>query len=433
MKFQNRNNLITINTISFLGSRFVTILISLITLPLTLNYLGAERFGMMETIVSLIAILNFADLGIGFGLQNNVIKLKNTGDSGDINKAISSILLVLISTSLIFIFVFSIFYSKIHWNILFNVKSNLAIYEVNKSVLIFFICFIIQIPFSIVQKIQIGLQQGYISEFWKISGNVAGIFTLFIVIYFKLGVPFVILAIYGNSTLFIILNFIFYFKKNKRYSLNIFLFDKILFLKLYKEGLIFFILQIFYIFLISSDRIILSYLIGPSVIVVYSIGFRLATLFATPVDAFTLQLLPAFNDAIQKNDLGWYKSYFKKSLKNILIISLISCFLLITFGNALIKVWIGNSHELDFSVLFAFGIYVIYTNFNSLLSYTLLTPIFISKVLPIYTISVILSILIKVKYGFYFGTVGVVWSTILVMTIFYLAPSLSKILKYNKI
>ena len=37
---------------------------ALISVPLTLHYLGAERFGMWITISSLIAMLSFADFGI---------------------------------------------------------------------------------------------------------------------------------------------------------------------------------------------------------------------------------------------------------------------------------------------------------------------------------------------------------------------------------
>jgi len=37
--------------------------------------LNAERFGVMMTIVSLVASLGFADLGLGFGLQNRWAEL----------------------------------------------------------------------------------------------------------------------------------------------------------------------------------------------------------------------------------------------------------------------------------------------------------------------------------------------------------------------
>src|ERR1700685_3295376 len=44
-------------------SKIVTVLTSLISVPLTLHYLGVERYGLWMTISSLIACLSFADLG----------------------------------------------------------------------------------------------------------------------------------------------------------------------------------------------------------------------------------------------------------------------------------------------------------------------------------------------------------------------------------
>ena len=44
----------------------------LITAPLSLDYLGVERYGLLITITSFAALLNFADLGIGNGLINAV-------------------------------------------------------------------------------------------------------------------------------------------------------------------------------------------------------------------------------------------------------------------------------------------------------------------------------------------------------------------------
>ena len=47
-------------------------LINLITIPLTVNYLGSERFGLWMAISSIIVLMSFADLGLGNGLLNAI-------------------------------------------------------------------------------------------------------------------------------------------------------------------------------------------------------------------------------------------------------------------------------------------------------------------------------------------------------------------------
>jgi len=52
------------------AARGVSMGASLITIPLTLHYLGNERFGLWMTISSIVAMATFADFGIGNGVVN---------------------------------------------------------------------------------------------------------------------------------------------------------------------------------------------------------------------------------------------------------------------------------------------------------------------------------------------------------------------------
>ena len=44
-----------------LGSRIANLLVTMVTVPLTYNYLSQERFGMLMTIMSFISVMSFSD------------------------------------------------------------------------------------------------------------------------------------------------------------------------------------------------------------------------------------------------------------------------------------------------------------------------------------------------------------------------------------
>lgn len=422
---------IIINGVSVFGSRAVTMLVSIVSLPLTINYLGSERFGMMETMVSLIAIMNFADLGLGFGLQNRVAELAHSDEKNSLHKAISSVFTALLLTSSILTILFIYFYSKISWSSIFNIKSEIALTEVNPSVFIFFVCFIVQIPFSIVQKLQTGFQESYKSEIWRSAGNLCGLVMLLWVVKISLGVPFIILAIYGSNTLFLIVNFLHQFLwKRKDLFPNPSEFDREIFTKLYKDGLIFFGLQMAYIVLVSSDRIIISQFLGASSVAIYSVGFRLATLLATPVDAFAMPLLPAFNDATANNDTEWIKKVLSKGFKYVLLLSSTFAVILVLGGNFILKIWVGDTVRLSLSLLISFGTYILFSNFNSVFSYIMLTPKFIKTILPVFVGASFLGVLLKIGMTKSFGIQGTLWATILPISLIFFTFSLNKIYKY---
>src|SRR5271163_953685 len=71
-------------------ARAVQVATSLITIPLTVRYLGNERFGLWMAISSVLAMANFADFGIGNGVLNSVADAFGKDDFDRIRGAISS-------------------------------------------------------------------------------------------------------------------------------------------------------------------------------------------------------------------------------------------------------------------------------------------------------------------------------------------------------
>ena len=64
---------------SFCG-KGIGMLVTLVTVPLTLGYLGGERYGMWMTISSVIQMIAFTDLGVGAGLIGAVSEANARGD-----------------------------------------------------------------------------------------------------------------------------------------------------------------------------------------------------------------------------------------------------------------------------------------------------------------------------------------------------------------
>ena len=52
------------------AAKGATLAAMLISVPLTLGYLGPERFGLWMTVAAVIAMLGFADFGLGNGILN---------------------------------------------------------------------------------------------------------------------------------------------------------------------------------------------------------------------------------------------------------------------------------------------------------------------------------------------------------------------------
>lgn len=77
---KERHQRIALAALTSMATKGVALLTMLISVPLTVSYLGAERYGLWMTISLVIAILVFADLGLGNGLLNAVSEANGRDD-----------------------------------------------------------------------------------------------------------------------------------------------------------------------------------------------------------------------------------------------------------------------------------------------------------------------------------------------------------------
>jgi O-antigen/teichoic acid export membrane protein len=133
---------------------------SLITVPLTLKYLGNERFGLWMAISSVLAMAAFADFGVGNGVLNTVSKAFGKDDIEGIRRAVSSGFAVLNSIAVLLLLSFFAVFRFINWADFFRVVSPLARIEAGPALAVFAICFALNISMDVVQRVQLGLQQG---------------------------------------------------------------------------------------------------------------------------------------------------------------------------------------------------------------------------------------------------------------------------------
>jgi Polysaccharide biosynthesis protein len=108
-----------------LMARASSMLVTIISVPLALSYLGNERFGLWMTATSVVSMLAFADFGIGNGLLSAVAEASGRDDLEAIRRYISSgfAILIAIAVCMLLLF-FSTAYPLVDWAHVFNVHTS---------------------------------------------------------------------------------------------------------------------------------------------------------------------------------------------------------------------------------------------------------------------------------------------------------------------
>ena len=102
--------------------KFLNLLISFLTIPLSISYLGSTNFGIWLTISSFISWAGFFDFGLSNGLRNNLGKSLALKDFISAKKYVSTTFILLLFIIVPIYLIFLVFYKEINWVSLLNVS-----------------------------------------------------------------------------------------------------------------------------------------------------------------------------------------------------------------------------------------------------------------------------------------------------------------------
>jgi O-antigen/teichoic acid export membrane protein len=403
--------------------KMFSVSINLITVPLTVNYLGAERYGLWMAISSIIALMGFADLGLGNGLLNAVSKANALKNSEEAQIAVSSTFFILAGISALLFLIFITVFPFISWQHVFNVKSALAIKESGPTMMALVIILLINMPLGIIERIQSGYQEGYRFQLWLILGSLLSFAGILVCIYFKSGLTWLVLCYSGGQLIAIILNGIYLFGKKRKYlrpKLKYFHWatGKVLI----KSGIIFFSLGLFTLIANTSDDIIISQILSPSAVAGYEIVKKMF-LFSMVTQYLIQPLWPAFGEAMESGDFTWAQKTVRKALYGSIFFAFIISFPLFLFGKQIIMIWVSPQYIPSWSLLLGFYIFVLIANYGGVMSTFLNSGPLLSKQLRMIGFASVSSVLLKIFLSFKFGVSGIIWATVIGYGIFYIVPS----------
>ena len=400
-----------LTTLASVMGKAVNVFTSLLTVRLTLLYLGTERYGLWMSVTSIVSLLFFADLGIGNGLLNAISAARGRDDVEAVHRYVSSAFFVLLGITALFLGIFAGVYHFIPWPRVFNVSSPIAVHEAGPAVIVFLICFLANIPLDVVQRVQTGHQEGYLANFWTIIGNLAGLGCLIFVMHERGGLPWLILAILGGQILGVLGNWAQEFGFARPELLPKWNFwDSAAAREILGTGVMFFLLQICGILTLPLDYIIITQVLGPEAVTQYAVPIRPFLLVISVASMFVFPLWPAYGEAYSRGDSDWVKSTFRHSLGYSVMVFGPVVLGLAAFGKFIVRIWVGSEVHPTWALLSGMACYAILLIFYNPIS-TFLSGINKMKFqVAVWLAQGIVAAVLKVLMARTFGITGVIWA-----------------------
>jgi len=330
-------------SLAAVAGRGITIVIGLVSVPLTIGYLGAERYGVWMTISTLIAWLYIVDLGLGNGLTNALSEAYADERTDLAQRYVATTFWAIVGVATALAVALAVTWSTTNWPAFFNVKSSVAQREVKIAVGLAFAFFVLNLPLTIVTRVLTAYQEGAIGNAWTAAGNLASLLGIVLVTQLRGGLGLLIVGVSGTQLCVALASAVWLFGRHKpalqpRRSL----FDRHVVRALLSTGLMFFVTQIASLLILQSGNIIIARLQGAGAVTPYSVTWRMFS-YTTMVQTLTFGALwPAFNEAFARQDLGWIRRSFNANLRLNMGISALLIIPLVIWGRTVIEVWAGT-------------------------------------------------------------------------------------------
>jgi O-antigen/teichoic acid export membrane protein len=403
-------------------ARLITLGAALATVRLSIGYLGAARYGLWMTVTAVTVVLAFSDLGIGNAIINRMSVAFAADERVRASKDVSSATAILSAVALVILLTCAVLLPVLPWPRIYNVVGQAAS-EAGPTTLVFVACFAVLIPLGLVQKVQLGFQEGAISNLWTIGGALLSVGLLIVAIKMRLGLPWLVLAVSGGPVLSTGLNWIQEFVYSRPWLRpRLSQLEPRVGVQLARTGGLFLGLQVAGAVAFSSDNFIAAQLLGPVAVAQYSVTQRLFLSVPALVSVAAVALWPAYGEALVHADRKWIRRTLLRSsvfavgvtgIGGVVLVLAAPIVFGFLVGPGLIPPIALTLGFLAFSVVYAFGNVVsMLLNAANVIAFQLITA----------SAMAVTSIVLKIELGRSFGVAGIIWGTVIAYTLISILP-----------
>jgi O-antigen/teichoic acid export membrane protein len=402
---------------------------SFIAVPLTVRYLGADRYGVWITLTSVLSWLTIFDLGIGSTAINKVAEALALRDFAAAKYRVNAAYIALTSIALVIGLGVVVAWPFISWPAVLGAKTSSNYAEINLATAFAFIVFLACFPFSVTPRIMGACQKVTLANYWSSAGSLLSLLLLVMATQLHMGLPGLVLAFSGSlllvgttSTVWLYRHFD-WLKPALRSVPRKHVSD------LLRTGLPFFAVQISGILLFQTDNIIIAQILGAGAVTPYSVTWRLFS-YATLLQVVAIPALwPAYADAFARRDLSWIRKTYRYNLNFAIGSSAVCVVVLVVIARRFISLWAGPAAVPSFPLVIAMAVWSL-LSVVSWCESCLLGSAGRVKGQAIYSgIGAVVNILVSIWMGRAFGLIGIISGTICAYSICILIPQTIEVRK----
>lgn len=328
---------------------FIKMMVSLLTVPLTIQIFGDEMYGIWAAALSIMTFVNFLDAGLTPSILNKLSITFTKKDSEGFRKAY--ILGVYVGISVILISIIgSMFLKYIDLKLILNWSDNIDSDQVLSLFRVVLITTGFIIGTSIFENVFFSIQKGYIPRIASIISNIIGLILIIIVSNQDISIIELALVIQMPKFVYRIFLLLIIESKNKISILPFIKFEKQYLKELLNVSTLFIFIQIFQWIYSSAASIIIPKFIGLIEYSEFSIQFMPFNVILTIVAAMQPIFWPKLIELYSRKERRLLSDKLNKLIKASSLFIIIFMIIYIVLGPLFIKIYSKNTVVFEYSL-----------------------------------------------------------------------------------
>ena len=341
-----------------------SVVLSFMLVPLTIDYLDNENYGIWLTLSSFVSWFAFLDIGLGQGLRNKFAEAKSLGNYEMARAYVSGAYFTIGIISIVAILLLLVANNFIDWTWVFNTSPDLQS-SLKILIPVVFAFLGLQMIAKLIITIYTADQHHSIHIKIEFITRLLSILIIWLLLQTTQSSLLLFGIIFGSLPVLVLLglNLIGFSTRYAAFKPGLNHWKKKYTKEITGVGLQFFIIQISTVVLFSTDNLIISKIFSAEHVVPYNIAFKYFSVIVMVYTIITYPYWSSITEAYTKGDIKWIKVSVKNIQKMWLLVP-IALGVLIVLSDWFYNLWVGDKVEVSFGLSLAMALYALLITFN---------------------------------------------------------------------
>ena len=338
--------------------------LSVVSVPIILDFLGSENYGVWQTILSILAWVSLTNFGLGNGLRNFISLERAKKSISELNFYVNTtILLSLVISFVVLCFLIIILYNIELSAVFKNYLGNYSSIKISLVISIIFFC--LNLVTGIFYSVFYGFEKSHYVSGVTFVFNFLFFLSIYLTNNFSYDRLIYVSFLYGciNFVITFFSGLIFF--RTKQIITGLYFFKKNLIKPILFDSSKFFILQIAMVLLFSMDNFLVSYLLNFETVTNYSILQKVNMILISIASIVLVQVWNMVASAKGRGDIEKIKNLLGK-LRVLMIFPLAFVIIFCFVYDKLFFLWLGRKLEVSNLLVLLLGLYSLLHIWNAI-------------------------------------------------------------------